>query len=189
MNSPRIRKASALQGRSLVLRDATVADAAFVLRLRTDERKARHLSPVSGGLAQQRDWLQGYAGEVGQAYFIIADDRGNDLGTVRLYDAIGDSFCWGSWILTDQAPGFAAIESALVVYTYAVRELGFRRAHFQVQKGNERVRLFHLRFGAQCVAEDATQHHFTLSAEAIDAALLKYRRYLPDGICVKEMQP
>lgn len=186
MNAPRIRKAAALHGRSLMLRDAGPADAAFVLKLRTDEHKARHLSQVSGGLARQQAWLQDYASQDGQAYFIIADSAGHDLGTVRLYDAVGDSFCWGSWILSDDAPGFAAIESALMVYTFAIHELGFRQAHFQVQKGNERVRQFHLRFGAQCVAEDETKHHFTLSNDAIETALLKYRRFLPDGIRVKE---
>lgn len=172
-----------------MLRDAGPDDAAFVLRLRADERNARHLSQVSGGLAKQQDWLHDYANRVDQAYFIIADDQGADLGTVRIYDAVGDSFCWGSWIISDAAPGFAAIESALMVYFYAIHELGFRRAHFQVQRGNERVRQFHLRFGAHCVAEDASQFHFALSTVAIETALLKYRRFLPNGIVVREMKP
>src|SRR5574343_1279846 len=63
---PRLRKAGRLQGRSLVLRDVVPADAEFIVGLRTDERKSRHLSATSPDVQRQRDWLAAYAGREGE---------------------------------------------------------------------------------------------------------------------------
>ena len=187
MSAPVIRRAALISGKTLQFRDASVADAEFILALRTDADKSRHLSTVSGRLEDQRDWLRGYANGSGQAYFIIEDAQGKPLGTVRLYDAQDDSFCWGSWILADAAPAPAAIESALIVYAYAIDVLGFRAAHFQVNRGNERVRAFHERFGAVCVAEDDLECRYTLSADAIAASRKRYARYLPSSLAVEAL--
>jgi len=184
MNFPIIRKAALLQGKTLRLRDAAVEDASFILGLRTDSQKSRHLSAVSGALADQQAWLRGYAASEGQAYFVIEDLQGMPLGTVRLYDAQATSFCWGSWILVDAAPASAAIEAALMVYAYAVDVLGFASAHFQVHRANERVCAFHERFGAVVTAQDDVENHYVLSSEAIQASRKRYTRYLPAAIAV-----
>ncbi len=68
--------------------------------------------------------------------------NGEPIGTVRLYDARQNSFCWGSWILKAGSPKHAAIESALMVYAYAVDHLSSQSAHFDVRKDNEGVWLF-----------------------------------------------
>ena len=187
MSPPSIRKASRLVGKALALRDATSDDAAFILGLRTDADKSAHLSPVSGRLDDQRAWLDRYAGGTGQAYFIIEDKQGTPLGTVRLYDARDTSFCWGSWILGAAAPAAAAIESALMVYAYAIDELGFATAHFQVHRANERVRAFHERFGAVRIAEDDVECHYTLSTDSIAASRKRYARYLPSPLAVEPL--
>ncbi len=179
MSAPTLRKVDRIQGRTLVLRNAGVADAAFILGLRTDERKARHLSRTPPSLSEQVAWLERYRCSTGEAYFIIETTGGVPLGTVRLYDAQGDSFCWGSWILKDGAPSSAAIESALMVYAYALDTLGFRCTHFQVQRENERVWAFHERFGAVRVGQDDTEFRYTLSNAAIRASMQRYRRFLP----------
>lgn len=135
-----------MTGRTLSFRDATADDAAFMLALRTHADKARYLSAVSGELAEQQAWLERYAQADDQTYFVI-ELQGQPMGTVRLYDAQGDSFCWGSWVLKDGCPSHVAMESALMVYAYAIDHLGFKAAHFDVRKGNERVWRFHERFG------------------------------------------
>lgn len=178
MSAPRLRKAESFHGKTLVFRDACVGDAAFIHGLRSDEHKSRHLSPVSPRLADQVAWLERYRDSTDQAYFIIQSASAEPLGTVRLYDAQGDSFCWGSWILKDQAPATAAIESALMVYAYAVDALGFRDAHFQVRRDNQRVWAFHERFGAVRTGQDTTEFRYTLDNAAIRAALHRYRRFL-----------
>jgi len=118
-----------------------------------------------------------------QAYFII-DFQGAPVGTVRLYDARGYSFCWGSWILADGRPQHAAMESALMVYAYALDHLGFTAAHFDVRKGNERVWQFHERFGARRVAATELDYLYTLDQAAISESRRRYARFLPDGVTV-----
>ena len=171
-------------GHKLRFRDVTPADAAFVLGLRTDPAKSRHLSATSNDLAKQMAWLEAYAKDDSQVYFLIEDEAGEAVGTVRLYDPRGDSFCWGSWIIKDGAPGNYAIESALMVYRYAL-SLGFTRAHFEVRKDNASVWRFHERFGAVRSGETEQEFLYTLSAEAIAASLQKYSRFLPQGIRVE----
>lgn len=170
-------------GRTLSFRDATVEDAAFVLSLRTDENKSRYLSAVSADLEAQQTWLKAYADSQDQAYFII-EYQDEPIGTVRLYDARRDSFCWGSWILKDGGPSQAAMESALMVYSYAFDALGFQAAHFDVRKGNERVWKFHERFGAQCIAETDIDYFYTLDRQSVERSRMTYSKFLPKDVAV-----
>lgn len=185
MNAPALRKAQTIRGRSLVLRNATTADAAFILALRTDGNLAQHLSRTPAALSDQIAWLERYAARSDEAYFIIGSATGDSLGTVRLYDAQHDSFCWGSWIMRSGAPQAAAIESALIVYTYALDELGLAKAHFQVRKENERVWMFHERFGAIRVRDHDGNYEYTIPNNAIRASIQRYARFLPDKLLVE----
>lgn len=180
-----IKKANRVKGKTLVFRNAEVKDASFILSLRLDSRKARHLNQTSSELECQIEWLKNYAEKSDQAYFIIENQVGVPLGTVRLYDSQGDSFCWGSWILVADAPSTAAIESALMVYTYACEYLGFKTTHFDVRKGNERVWRFHERFGAVRVFESDLDYFYKIENEKILLARIRYRKYLSEVIVVE----
>jgi RimJ/RimL family protein N-acetyltransferase len=177
------RKPRSVRGRQLLFRDATVADAEFILGLRTDEKKGEFLSATVPDVQRQRDWLARYAGDDGQVYFIICKLDGTPVGTVRLYDQRGDSFCWGSWIKSDGAPSGFGVESALMVYDFAL-QLGFQRAHFDVRKQNLSVCQFHERFGAVKVGETDDDNLYEMSKPAIHGVLQQYRKYLPDGAVV-----
>lgn len=179
----RLRKAERVVGKTLTFRDASVEDAAFILSLRTDTEKSRYLSEVSDDLAAQEAWLERYALADDQAYFII-EYEDEPIGTVRLYDPQDESFCWGSWILKNGRPSHAAMESALMVYAYAVDHLGFKAAHFDVRKGNERVWQFHERFGAQRTAETELDYLYNLDSEAIAESRERYQRFLEGSVSV-----
>ena len=172
-----LRKAARVMGKTLVFRDAGVEDAAFIFSLRTDSEKSRFLSAVSNDLADQQAWLVRYAKLTDQAYFII-EYQNQPIGTVRLYDPQGESFCWGSWILHNNRPNNAAMESALMIYSYAIDHLGFRAAHFDVRKENVRVWKFHERFGAHRIAESKFDYYYTLDIEAISSSRNRYQRFL-----------
>lgn len=183
---PRICKAARIDGHSLVLRDAAVADAVFIHALRTDRVRARFLSPVPDDVRHQIDWLARYALDDAQAYFVVTAAAGGEaLGTVRLYGARGKAFSWGSWLLRPGLPAHCAIESALMVYQYALR-LGFVASYFDVRVENASVWRFHERFGARRVACREGQYRYELPAAALQHGLRKYRRFLPGGIHVLE---
>ena len=185
--APRIRKARRIEGRTLVLRNASESDAAFIHGLRTDPIRARHLSATPPALAAQAAWLQHYALDATQAYFIVGDAASGELlGTVRLYGARGPAFSWGSWLLKAGLPARCAIESALMVYRYGLA-LGFASAYFEVRQDNASVWRFHENFGAVRTGAQGDVFLYELSPAALAAALQRRQRYLPDGIRITEL--
>lgn len=180
---PTISQADCIRGNRLVLRNVLESDAEFILRLRLDPSKSRYISPVENSLGKQVEWIENYRRGVGEAYFIIESDEGPQ-GTVRLYDANGNSFSWGSWIVRAGAPSSIAIESALIVYRFALTFLGFGEAHFNVDRENISVLSFHDRFGATRVGVDERQIFFHIGFSAIEKSMIRYRRFLPNGISV-----
>jgi len=180
-----IRRTARIFGNRLVFRDVSLDDAQFILSLRRDPAKSAYLSPTSPELSAQEEWIRSYQGSCGQAYFIICDSQMVPLGTVRLYNAIGDSFCWGSWIIKKDAPTYTSIESALIVYSYAIDHLKFSAAHFDVNKHNQSVWAFHERFGARRVKEGVTDFFYEIDLDKILASLKRYKKYLPNPIRVE----
>lgn len=181
---PTIKKAAQIQGNKVVLRGVDVCDADFIYSLRIDSKKSAYLSVVDPDVQKQLDWIRTYLAGEGQAYFIICDRNLNRLGTVRLYQAIGTSFSWGSWIIKDGAPTSTAIESALLVYEYAINYLGFTSAHFEVDRDNKSVWSYHERFGAKRVRETERQYFYEIGINDIRSSFNRYKKFLPNEIRV-----
>lgn len=170
-----------IEGKSINLRVAQIEDAEFILNLRLLQHKSQYLSPVENDLVKQKAWLEDYKQKEEQAleyYFVIENKQHENLGLVRVYDLQPDSFCWGSWLIKDGAPQTTAIESSLLVYEFGFSELGYRKAHFDVRKGNDRVIAFHRRFGAQVTHEDELNIYFNYKFEDYLKVKQKYKRYL-----------
>jgi len=181
---PVVRKARLVTGNAYRLRNAGVDDAAFIVALRTDEKKRRYISATSARIDRQREWLARYAADDTQAYFIVETAGGDPMGTVRLYDPQGDSFCFGSWVMRPGAPAGCAIESVLLLYHYALDELGFSRSRFSVRKANRSVWHFMESFGGRRVAEDDLDYHYETDRESVTRSFRRYARYLPRPIQV-----
>lgn len=156
-------------------------DAAFILSLRLDERYNKFLSSVDGSLAAQKEWINKYKQdeEAGlQYYFIIETKDSKPCGTVRLYDLKADSFCWGSWILNEDKTKYAALESAFLVYQFGFEGLGFKKAHFDVRKGNLKVIDFHKKFGAVETGEDEDNYYYEISQESVQRIKNKFSKII-----------
>jgi RimJ/RimL family protein N-acetyltransferase len=78
------------------------------------------------------------------------------------------------------------MESALMVYSYALDDLGFQAAHFDVRKGNERVWKFHERFGAQRITETDLDYFYTLGRQSIQRSRTIYSKFLPSDVAVTQ---
>lgn len=176
---PVIQQTECISGKSIKLRNVTPEDAEFIISLRTDQKKCKFLSKTSNDIQKQRKWIEEYLNSEGQAYFIITDSDHHSFGTIRMYDQQQNSFCWGSWILTENAPSHYAIESALLIYLYALH-LGFDKSHFDVRKGNYSVIKFHERCGAIRTGETEQDILYSISKDKIHAALDKFKKYLPE---------
>ena len=183
-SAPVIRKAQRLIGNQLILRNAGAGDAGFIVQLRTDPQKQRFISATSADLAQQMAWLEQYARVPQQAYFIVENLAGDKIGTIRIYDPVDDSFCFGSWIMMDGVPATHAVESVLMVYHYALDELGFNRSYFAVRKANRSVWQFMEKFGGARTGETAVDYLFETQRAPVLASFQRYAHLLPEPIRV-----
>lgn len=170
-----------LTSKTVKLRLVEESDAEFIVGLRIDEKYNKHLSAVTGDVDAQVNWIRRYKEDEAnkqQFYFIIERLDGVRCGTVRVYDFVGDSFCWGSWILNEEKTRYAAIESAFLVYKFAFEELGFQKCHFDVRKGNERVISFHEKMGATRTGETELDYLFQITKEAVSESRAKLQSKL-----------
>lgn len=167
-------------GKSIGLRAVEVQDAKFILNLRLDAVKGQHLSATPNDLSSQKSFIDLTLRCNDQYYFIICDKISfHSLGTVRLYDFKGDSFCWGSWIVADGTPSSTALQSSLLIYDFAFFALHFKQAHFDVRKHNKKVVSFHKRMGAEIVKENDEDYFFEYTLESYLIARKKYLKFLP----------
>ena len=170
-----------ISGKNINMRTVELNDADFIYDMRQNQSKTKYLSKVSGTIEDQKNWINGYKlREKNQKefYYIIETKEGEKLGLVRMYDFKDDSFCWGSWLIKDNAPKSTAIESVLLIYEFSFYQLGFNQSHFSVRKGNDKVISFHKRFGAKVVEENDLEYFFIFSKIDYEEIKAKYKRYL-----------
>jgi len=166
-------------GKNIIFREIELTDAEFVLFLRMDEKKGLYLNKTSSDIEVQREYISRYKKQEKQEYYFIIENKlSHPIGTVRIYDIRGDSFCWGSWLLSKDAPLSAGIESALLVYEFAFYELGFFRAHFDVRLGNKKVIEFHKRMGAVIIKENNQDVFFNYQKTDYEKVRPHYERFL-----------
>ncbi|MGA1933770.1 GNAT family N-acetyltransferase [Arcobacter sp. YIC-464] len=170
-----------IKGKNINLRTVEEIDSSFIFEMRQNKNKTKFLSKISGTVETQRKWISNYKlkeKEKKEFYFVIESKKNEKLGLVRLYDFRDDSFCWGSWLIKENAPKTTAIESALQVYEFAFNKLNFKQSHFDVRKNNARVVSFHKRFGAKIVNENNSDYFFRFEKNEYNKTKIKYKRYL-----------
>lgn len=180
----RLRQPKEVVGHRLLFEPVQMGDAEFILSLRLDPAKNRYLSSTSPDVEAQRRWIASLEDDDSQVYFLIRTLDREPVGTVRLYDVRGSSFCWGSWILSDGAPRSSAVESSVMLYAFGL-ECDFTSAHFDVRKANEKVWQYHERWGARRVGETELDYLYVIDEAAIRAGLDHYAARVPDGVHVR----
>ena len=168
-------------GKNINLRTVEIEDAEFIFSMRQNQNKTKYLSKVTGTVESQKEWIKNYKQreeEKKEFYFVIESKDKGKLGLVRMYDFQDNSFCWGSWLIKEDAPKTTAIESALQIYEFGFYNLGFEKSHFDVRKGNDKVIAFHKRFGAKIVDEDELDYFFNFEKSDYEIIKEKYKRYL-----------
>lgn len=167
-----------IRGRSVLFREVTLNDAPFILKIRQDPELGQYLSPTPAGEEKQREFIRAYFEKENEFYFIIMDPAKNPIGTIRIYDIQGDSFCWGSWILIPGAPQRASVESIFRLFDFAFNSLGYKKSHFDVRKKNLRVATFYKRMGAIITSEDHVNLYLEYTRETHWKTRKKYLRVL-----------
>lgn len=170
-----------IEGKNLDFRYVEESDAEFIISLRTNPKLGQHIHATSSDVSNQVEWIKKYKlreKENKEHYFIIQDKTGKQLGTIRIYDIRGNSFCWGSWVISPDAPKSTAIESALMIYEFAFYNIGFAKSHFDVRKDNNSVWAFHERMGAKKSGETEIDYLYDYYKEDYEEIKPRYKRYL-----------
>lgn len=152
-----------LKGKYVNLREVEISDAAFILALRTDEKKSRFLHKTENNLQKQIDYLTHYKTLNNEWYFIIENKKGKPLGTVRIYNVNPPNFTGGSWLMVKDALPEETIEGDLILKEYAFNVLGFEKSCFDVRKENKKVIRYHQMCGARIVGENEIDYFFELT--------------------------
>ena len=170
-----------IYGKNINMRTVTTEDAEFIYNMRQNQNKTKYLSKVTGTVESQKEWIKNYKQREEnkkEFYFVIESKDKRKLGLVRMYDFQDNSFCWGSWLIKEDAPKSTAIESALQIYEFGFYSLGFEKSHFDVRKENDKVIAFHQRFGAKIIDEDKLNYFFNFEKSDYEITKKKYKRYL-----------
>lgn len=150
-----------LQGHAYEIRPVEIADAEFMLQLRTNPELSQLIHPTSPRLGDQLAYLERYFQTAGDCYFIvIRSATGRREGAVALYDidrAPGQAE-WGRWIMRQDSMG--APEAALLIYRVGFDVLGLNRIYCRTAAANANVVAFHTASGLETNAGPALAHDF-----------------------------
>lgn len=152
-------------GKYTNIRDIEVSDAEFVLSLRCDEVKSRHLHKTEYNIEKQQEYIKRYKMQENEWYFIIENKENKPIGTYRVYDLREDSFCIGSWLMVENCTSLEALEGEYLVKLFAFEKTGFNKFHFDVRKGNKKVLNFHKLMGAKQIGETELDFLFECTKE------------------------
>ena len=162
----------------------TEDDAEKIIELRKNNNLNKYLSATDENVEKQKKWIKEYKNREKDGieyYYSIKTNENEILGYVRVYkiNRKEKSFTWGSWIMKEEKPVSSALETAILIYEIAFRELDMEKALFEVMKENIKVVSFHKKFGATKISEDTEFEYFILKKEDyFKMREKKYKKYL-----------
>ena len=148
-----------LQGKYVNLREVTVDDAEFILKLRCSN-KAKLLHKTENNLQKQIDYIKKYLSSNNEWYFIIEDKNHIQIGTHRIVNIDNFNFSTESWIMSDDAKPNETIESFILIVIYAFNVLNLKCQHFYTNKDNKKMILFAKFIGAREVGFDGIEYSY-----------------------------
>ncbi len=170
-----MKQLTEIEGKFAILKPMTEADAEFLFDLRNDPELSRHVNDGPKTLPDQQRWMQTYFARDNDHNFIVHSRALKiPVGTVALYDIDFEKKTAepGRWLVR-QDP-VAAIESDLLINTYAFETVGLERLHFSVFTPNAKVLAYHSRNGAR--RTELIPNFFTKNGVPFDAQMFELDR-------------
>ena len=137
-----------LEAYGLRLRPVTVADAEFIIALRSHPRVQGNVGDTVPDPESQRRWIESYFERAGDYYFIVETTAGKAVGTIGIYDIKDGIGQWGRWIILPEVQ-VAAFPAVVLVHQAAFDVLGMTALTGSAVSTAEKVLGFHRRFGAE----------------------------------------
>ena len=163
---------------SLKFRLVTENDAAFILDLRTNPLKSKHISPTDNDVDKQKVWIREYkkreeAGD--EFYFVITDEDSIDFATYRIYNKTESTIEVGSFIsIPSYKKPLNVVKVDIIMKTFVFEALGFNYLCFEVRKENKAVILYQRKFNPEVVMEDDDNYYFKLKKKDFELNKLQF---------------
>lgn len=161
-----------------------VNDAEFLYNLRTNKELTKYISPISGSIADQIEWINKYKIKEYQGkefYFCISDLNNEKLGFVRLYniDYNKKVLTFGSFLLKENHPKLTALESMIIMLNISFDYLNMEKVELDVRINNEHAKHFYQRFGFVKTKENNIDEFYEMTRENYDKLYNeKYYKYV-----------
>ncbi len=154
---PQIEK---LQGKYVNLREVTVDDAKFILKLRCDENKSKYIHKTENNLQKQIDYIKNYLTKKDEWYFIIENKNGEPIGTHRIYNVNNKNFTTGSWLMINDSSPAETTEGCYLMMNFAFNILGLEKNCYDIRKENQGIVKYNQFLGAKIVKESDLNVYF-----------------------------
>jgi len=106
-------------------------DAAFIVKLRTNEHNSRYIHDTVADVEQQKEWLQvyKYREAEGKEYYFIFEINGEPQGVYRIYNRHADWCVTGSWVFKQDAERNSALKAMIITHEIVFEDLGHDYVH------------------------------------------------------------
>lgn len=162
------REDFAVKAKNISMRMISKSDAEFIVKIRTESKASRFISPTSHEVEDQIKWIdEYYKREVEEKdyYFIYEDDDKTSWGAIRLYDISDDGFVIGSWVSLPGGPGQISIKAWLLAVEFGFNSLNLENCFLDVRKKNVYVHFFLKFFSPKLIKEDELNYYYSFKKE------------------------
>lgn len=142
-------------------------DAAFIVKLRTDETLSKYIHSTDSDIEKQREWIKNYKERefLGQEYYFIFYINDKPIGLERIYNISHNTFTHGSLVFSPDSPIGSSVKADIITrdvgFSVLCKEINF----FDVNKGNNSVIAYHQRYKPILLSADEESFHYSLSKE------------------------
>jgi len=165
---------------NIQLRLVEETDADFIIKLRSDESKARFISKTDSDVNKQKLWIKEYKIREKnklEFYFIAIDENNHAFATYRVYNIKEHIAEIGSFVSEpDYDIPINVIKVDLIIKSFVFSALGFDQLNFEVRKNNKSVVNYHSKFKPTLVNEDELNYYYILEKELFNVGKLKFEK-------------
>ena len=123
-------------GEQVIIRSALPDDAEYTYNLRQNTEKTKYVHTLSGGVSQQKKWLQSQIDSEDSYFLLVSDKNRNPLGTYGIYaiDKQNMTARLGRTLLNGNP--IQNLETVYMIHEYAFYQMGVKALYTEVFEDN-----------------------------------------------------
>ena len=166
--------------KKIYLKEVTIKDVNYILKLRTNKNLSKYLNPTSNNKKDQIAWLKKYflRRKVGKEfYYIFQLSNKKKLGIGRIIHLKKNLFHFGGWILEKNAKPGIALECCLSIYEYAFNYLKYKKCLNWINIENRKVINYHKILGSVFFKKTKNEIFLEFSKKSYQKLKMKFNYF------------